>query len=149
MDQDSRPQITSIRSVKFFGLLVVFLGLGFLLIIVRWADLQSSITIPPDTSALVRVFVEHPLAIGVLRGLALLAAILLLLALGVILYKVYAATELKTSIFEIKSRADEIVQIAAAREQEIETLKHQIEKLKFELLIRDMAEASKKRKGGS
>jgi cell division protein FtsB len=81
--------------------------------------------------------------------LALLAAILLLLALGVILYKVYAATELKTSIFEIKSRADEIVQIAAAREQEIETLKHQIEKLKFELLIRDMAEASKKRKGGS
>ncbi len=118
MDQDShsRPQITTRRSVKFLGLLVVFLGLGFLLIIIRWADLQSPITIPPDTSAFVRVFVEPPLAIGVLRGLALLAAILLLLALGVILYKVYAATEPKTSIFEIKSRGDEIVQIAAARE---------------------------------
>lgn len=79
----------------------------------------------------------------------MLTAVLLLLVLGVVLYKVYAATEFKTSIFEIKSRADEIVQIAAAREQEVESLKNQIEKLKFELLIRDIAEASKKKKGRS
>lgn len=131
----------SSESSKREKLVVIILAgavlFGLIFIIQHWNEFQREVSIPDETSALVRVFVGHYLMLGIMRSSSILIILLLLVALCVVIVKVHLATELKTSFFALKEKRREIEDAASAQDNEIENLKNKLEEYQLRLLIKD------------